>query len=129
MGEQYPYQTADPQIYGLLKSYAAKNKAFPTRAEALIWNYLRANQMGVRYHRQHVIGCYIADFACLSLKLIIEIDGLYHSLPEQQISDEERTNWLENNGFKVVRFTNDDILYNLENVLERIKDEQNKRQR
>ena len=129
MGEQYPYQTADPQIYGLLKAFAAKNKAFPTRAESLVWNYLRANQMGVRYHRQHIIGNYIADFACLSLNLIIEIDGLYHSLPEQQIRDEERTNWLENNGFKVVRFTNDDILYNLENVLERIKDEQNKRQR
>ena len=124
----YSYRTADPIIYRLLKEFAAKHRAVPTEAESLMWKFLRANQMGVRYHRQHIIGNYIADFACLSLKLVIEIDGLYHSLPEQQISDEERTNWLEENGFKVIRFTNDDILYNIENVLERIKDEQNKRQ-
>ena len=75
---RYDYQTADPMMYGLLKAFAAKHKAYPTEAETLIWNYLKANQLGVRYRPQHIIGCFIADFACVSLKLIIEIDGLYH---------------------------------------------------
>ena len=123
----YSYQTADPMTYRLLKEFAAKQRAIPTEAESLLWNFLRASQMGVRYRYQHIIGEYIADFACVTNKLIIEIDGLYHSLPEQKISDEERTEWLERNGWRVIRFTNEEIFSNLENVLERIKDEQEKR--
>ena len=123
----YSYQTADPMTYRLLKEFAAKQRAIPTEAESLLWNFLRASQMGVRYRHQHIIGEYIADFACVTNKLIIEIDGLYHSLPEQKISDEERTEWLERNGWRVIRFTNEEIFSNLENVLERIKDEQEKR--
>ena len=123
----YSYQTADPMTYRLLKEFAAKQRAIPTEAESLLWNFLRASQMGVRYRYQHIIGEYIADFACVTNKLIIEIDGLYHSLPEQKISDEERTEWLERKGWKVIRFTNEEIFSNLENVLERIKDEQEKR--
>ncbi|MBR5393863.1 MAG: endonuclease domain-containing protein [Bacteroidaceae bacterium] len=123
----YSYQTADPMTYRLLKEFAAKQRAIPTEAESLFWNFLRASQMGVRYRHQHIIGEYIADFACVTNKLIIEIDGLYHSLPEQKISDEERTEWLERNGWRVIRFTNEEIFSNLENVLERIKDEQEKR--
>lgn len=56
--------------------------------------------------------------------MIIEIDGLYHSLPEQKISDQERTEWLESKGWKVIRFTNEEIFSNLDKVIERIKDEQ-----
>lgn len=123
----YSYQTADPMTYRLLKEFAAKQRAIPTEAESLLWNFLRASQMGVRYRHQHIIGEYIADCACVTNKLIIEIDGLYHSLPEQKISDEERTEWLERKGWKVIRFTNEEIFSNLENVLERIKDEQEKR--
>ena len=123
----YAYQTADPIMYGLLKEFAAKQRAIPTEAESLLWNYLRASQLGVRYRQQHIIGEHIADFACVTNKLIIEIDGLYHSLPEQKISDEERTEWLESKGWKVIRFTNEEIFSNLDKVLERIKDEQEKR--
>lgn len=119
-----PYQTADPVLYGMLKAYAAKHRQLPTEAESLMWKYLRASQMGVRYRQQHIIGQFIADFACLSPKLVIEIDGGYHSLPEQQISDEERTVWLEKQGYRVIRFTNEEILYNIEVVLEKIKYEQ-----
>jgi len=123
----YPYQTADPMMYGLLKEFAARQRAIPTEAESLLWNHLRASQLGVRYRHQHIIGNYIADFACVSNNIIIEIDGLYHSLPEQRISDEERTEWLESKGWKVIRFTNEEIFSNLDKVMERIKDEQEKR--
>ena len=125
--KRYPYQTADPAMYGLLKAYAAKNKAFPTEAESLIWNYLKASQLGVRYRPQHIIGCYIADFLCESLKLIIEVDGPYHAIPEQMVSDEERVAWLERQGYKVLRFSNEEIFYEIEKVIEKIKKEQNVR--
>ena len=123
----YSYQTADPIMYKLLKEFAAKQRAIPTEAESLLWNHLRASQLGVRYRHQHIIGEYIADFACVSNRVIIEIDGLYHSLPEQRISDQERTEWLESNGWKVIRFTNEEVFSNLDRVIERIKNEQNKR--
>lgn len=125
---RYSYQTADPMWYPLLKAFAAKHRAFPTEAEATIWNYIKASQLGLRYRPQHIIGDYIADFACIPIKLIIEIDGLYHSLPQQQISDEQRTSWLEKRGWKVIRFTNEEIFSNLDSVLDTIKREQAKRQ-
>ena len=124
---RYSYQTADKYNYGLLKVLAAKNKAFPTEAESILWNYLKNSMMGVRYRPQHIIGNYIADFVCIPLKLIIEIDGLYHSLPEQQVSDEERTRWLEEQGYKVIRFTNEEIYNNLDKVIEKIRYEQDQR--
>ena len=124
----YSYQTADPVLYPLLKAFAAKHRAFPTEAEATLWNYIKASQLGLRYRPQHIIGDYIADFACIPIKLIIEIDGLYHSLPEQQISDEQRTDWLEKRGWKVIRFTNEEIFCNLSGVLDRIIEEQAIRQ-
>lgn len=126
---RYDYQTADPMYYGLLKTLAAKHKAYPTEAEALIWNFLRANQLGERYRPQHIVGNYIADFCCVRLKLIIEIDGLYHTLPDQLVSDEERTEWLTNQGYKVIRFTNEEIFSDLENVINKIKHEQYDRYR
>ena len=63
----YSYQTADPMTYRLLKEFAAKQRAIPTEAESLLWNFLRASQMGVRYRHQHIIGEYIADCACVIL--------------------------------------------------------------
>jgi very-short-patch-repair endonuclease len=76
---------------------------------------------GGHFRRQHIIGQYIADFACLSHKLIIELDGVYHQLPNQQISDEERTEWLESKGFYVLRFTNEEVIGDTEKVLNKIK--------
>ena len=66
-------------------------------------------------------GEFIADFVCLPIKLIVELDGRYHSLPEQQISDEERTRWLQQYGFRVIRFTNEQVLCDIDNVLLTIK--------
>ena len=65
---------------------------------------------------------FIADFACLPKRLIIELDGGYHQLPDQQVSDAERTNWLEQQGFKVIRFSNEEVIGDIEHVLSIIKE-------
>ena len=73
--------------------------------------------MGAHFRRQHIIGQFIADFVCLSCKLIIEVDGKYHQLPEQQITDEERTRWMKSKGYKVVRFNNEQIIADTDSVI------------
>ena len=102
----YDYQTADPLLYSLLKEYAYRMRINPTEAESILWQQLRGKALGQPFRRQHIIGPFIADFICVPRKLILEIDGGYHQLPDQQISDEERTQWLEAKGYKVIRFTN-----------------------
>ena len=118
----YEYQTADPSQYHLLREYAQYNRNHPTEAESLLWEYLRAGALGVSFKRQHVIGDYIADFICLSQKLIIELDGAYHNTPKQELSDQQRTEWLESKGYCVIRFTNEELFSNIDKVLETIKD-------
>jgi len=113
----YPYQTADPALYPLLRDYARKNRSNPTEAEALLWQYLRTEGLGIAFKRQHVIGPYIADFVCLSSKLVIELDGGYHQLPNQQTTDQQRTEWLIQNGYRVLRFTNQQLFNNIDEVL------------
>ena len=75
----YDYNTADPFYYGLLREYAAENRKFQTDAERMLWRCLSTNKLGIHFRRQHIIGCYIADFVCLRKRLIIEVDGGYHS--------------------------------------------------
>ena len=117
------FQTADCAVYGKLKDFAEENRKHPTQAESILWEFLRGKQLGCSFRRQHVIGQFIADFVCLERNLVIEIDGGYHQLPEQQTSDEERSEWLNSQGLKVMRFTNDEILNNIEQVINRIKEE------
>ena len=117
------YHTADPILYGLLKELAKKNRQRETAAERILWRFLRNGQLGVHFRRQHIVGTFIADFVCLPKKVIIELDGGYHQLPDQQISDQERTEWLEGKGFKVIRFTNDEVIGNTEGVINKIKKE------
>lgn len=118
----YDYQTADPTLYPLLRDYARENRNNPTEAEALLWNYLKADGLGVRFKRQHIIGDYIADFACISSKLIIELDGRHHQLPQQITNDNLRTEWLESRGYKVLRFTNEELFKGIDNVLDKIRE-------
>ena len=89
----------------------------PTEAETILWHAISEDRLGVRFRRQHVIGDYIVDFVCLSKSLIIEIDGGYHNTDEQKTYDTLRTEWLELQGFTVIRFTNEQVLNNLEQVL------------
>ena len=111
---------ADPILYSLLKDFAIENRKKSTEAEFILWGYLKGNALGAHFRRQHIIGPFIADFVCLSHKLIIEIDGKYHQLPEQQITDAERTDWLESQGFKVIRFKNEQIVADTDKVINTI---------
>lgn len=108
--------------YGTLKEYAKLNRANPTDAEMVLWDNIRMNKIGIPFKRQFIIGRFIADFISLDFNLIIEVDGGYHNLPDQQISDEERTKWLERQGFKVLRFKNEEVLNCMNYVIKRIKD-------
>jgi 5-methyltetrahydrofolate--homocysteine methyltransferase len=112
-----------PQV---VKSARVMKKAvaylLPFIDASLLWNVLSGKKLdGYKFRRQHIIGNYIADFICLKTNLIIEIDGLIHQLPENKESDAERTFWLEDEGYRVIRFTNEEVLSNLDLVLEKVK--------
>ncbi len=114
------WNTANPLYYDLLKRYAYKNRYNQTEAEQNLWYHLSGNHLGLHFRRQHIIGCYIADFICVKRNLIIEIDGGYHSQEEQKIKDYLRTEDLEKMGFEIMRFSNDEIFRNLPEVLDKI---------
>jgi 5-methyltetrahydrofolate--homocysteine methyltransferase len=121
-GEQQPfYMWADPITYPLLKEFALQHRCNPTQAEDVLWNLVKTKQLeGFKFRRQHIIGNYIADLVCLKRRLIVEIDGLPHQLPQNEVSDEARTLWLGMKGFKVIRFKNEEVLNKQEEVLNKI---------
>ena len=115
------FKTANPFNYDILKEHAKENRQNPTDAENALWEALRNKQLGDKFRRQHVIGDFIADFISLSSKLVIEVDGEYHNEPEQIEADRLRTKFLNETGFTVLRFTNEEVLGNIEDVLTKIK--------
>jgi len=94
----------------------------PTEAESVLWTYLSDNKLGVHFRRQHPVYDYIPDFVSLKNKLIIEIDGGYHFADGQPEKDAERTAYLNQAGFLVLRFTNEQVLGDIDTVLEEISD-------
>ena len=86
-----------------------------TPAERKLWSKIRNDQLGVNFRRQHAVGNYIPDFVCIEKKLIIELDGSQHL--EQQEYDEERTSYLESLGYKVIRFWNNEVMKDIDNVI------------
>jgi very-short-patch-repair endonuclease len=87
-----------------------------TEAEGILWSRLRSGRLsGLKFRRQHAIAPFIVDFACLSCRLIVELDGSQHA--ERTAQDEERSLFLSGKGFRVIRFWNRDVLTNLEGVL------------
>ena len=94
----------------------------PTEAESVLWGYLAGNRMGDHFRRQHPVFGYIPDFICINKKLIIEVDGGYHFEGEQPEMDAERTRYLNEIGYTVLRFTNEEVLHDIDNVLEEISD-------
>ena len=87
-----------------------------TPAEQKLWAYLRGDKLnGVNFRRQHAIGPYITDFCSSKARLIIELDGSQHL--EQEDYDTERTKYLEAQGYKVIRFWNNEVLNNLDGVM------------
>ena len=123
MAFKYKYNYASPDWYKMLREFAKKNKQFQTDAEWYIWKFIRNSQLGVKFNRQYIIGDYIVDFVCLEKKLIIEIDGGYHSEYEQIEKDENRTDNLKAMGFNVVRYANEEICRGIEGVLNDIKEQ------
>lgn len=88
-----------------------------TKAEVILWTHLRKRAMnGARFRRQHPIGPYIADFACASAKLVVEVDGATHSTPDEVAYDSRRTTYLERYGWTVLRVTNTNIYEDMDGV-------------
>ncbi|MBU1638827.1 endonuclease domain-containing protein [bacterium] len=91
-----------------------------TAAERLLWLKLQRKQLGARFRKQHPIDPYVVDFCCVQSNLIIEIDGDSHFQENGPKHDEIRTDFLESIGWRIVRYTNTDVLKNLDAVVEDI---------
>ena len=89
-----------------------------TLVEHKLWHALRGKQVEHRFRRQHPIGPYIADFACIDRRLVLELDGGQHQ--EQLQYDERRTVYLQSQGWHVLRFWNNEVMSNLDGVLARV---------
>ena len=117
----FGYQTADPSLYRYLKDFAIRQKQNPSEAEKALWELLRGKKLdSYKFRRQHIILQFIADFVCLRKKLIIELDGSIHDLPESKINDQQRTEILESKGYQIIRFKNDEVIHDTDNVLNKI---------
>ena len=117
----FGYATAAPDRYQMLKEYAKKLRKNMTEAETILWEELKQLD-GYHFRRQHPINDFIADFICLSAHLIIEVDGKYHDVSQQQTEDDMRTDALSKMGYTVVRFTNDEIITDVDRVVDEIYD-------
>jgi very-short-patch-repair endonuclease len=97
------------------KHQAIQLRKASTPAERKLWSRIRNDQLGVTFRRQHAVGNYVPDFCSPKAKLIVELDGSQHL--EQEEHDQERTNYLEAQGYKVIRVWNHDVMNNIEAVI------------
>ena len=116
------FQTASPDRYNLLKAFARENRDNQTDAERCLWQQLRGGSLGVKYKRQHIIYDFIADFVCLEKMLVVEVDGAYHFTDKQIEYDVYRTEELEQFGFRILRFTNEEVIHETTRVIHKIKE-------
>jgi len=94
-----------------------------TDAENRLWFHLKGKELeGVKFRRQEPVGNFIVDFVAFEKRLVIEIDGGQHADENEKENDLQRDEWLKNQGFRVLRFWNNEVLQNLEGVLETIRD-------
>jgi ATP-dependent DNA helicase RecG len=117
----YKYMTARPSTYKLMKELQTENKKNPTSAEQVLWENLKTKKLGFKFRRQHIIDEFIADFVCLEKNLIIEVDGPYHNHPKQKDLDKLRTQILNDLGFVVIRFSNEKVIGDIDDVLNLIQ--------
>ena len=104
------------------RSRARSLRATMTRAETLLWRYLKAHHIdGLGFRRQVPMRSYVADFACHEARLIVELDGETHDFAERLRSDRVRDAWFRSQGYTVLRFTNQEVLSNVEGVVEVIR--------
>ena len=116
------FHWSSPDRYKILKDFARENRKNQTQAESVLWETLQTLDVGTRFNRQFIIGDYIVDFISQREGLIIEVDGGYHAERQQQEDDTVREHDLEQMGFHVMRFTNEEVLFDLENVIQQIED-------
>jgi very-short-patch-repair endonuclease len=112
------------------RSRAKELRRTMTRAETLLWRYIKANRIdGLSFRRQVPMGRYVGDFVCHAARLIVELDGESHDFESRQRHDQKRDAWFVSQGYLVLRFTNDDALSELEGVVTVIRDTANSRMR
>ncbi len=109
------------QINGSVLEHAREMRKSPTNAEKYLWHHLRSDQLGIRFRKQHPIGGYILDFYCPKAKLGIEVDGPIHDDPMRQEADDRRTDKLSDEGIFILRFKNEEVLYDTKTVLNTIR--------
>jgi len=111
------------RIHPTIRQFARELRQPQTLAEATLWRHLRNRNLKYKFRRQHPIDFFIIDFYCAEAKLLIEIDGESHLEKEQQEYDQARTEYLEALKYKVIRFTNNDVRYNIHAVATMIMEE------
>jgi len=105
------------QVSEFQRARAKRLRRTMTRAETLLWRHLKAHRLArLGFRRQAPMGNYVADFVAHSCKLIVEVDGESHDFEERIRHDEERDRWFASRGYRVLRFTNNDVMRNLEGV-------------
>ena len=107
-----------PEVSTEMRLRAQELRREATNVERKLWKNIRARQLGVFFHRQRVVGPYICDFVSLEGNLIVEADGSQHFLETGKVRDKMRNEYLKSLGFKVLRFSNRDVMNNIEGVLE-----------
>ncbi|MFN8344756.1 MAG: DUF559 domain-containing protein [Spirosomataceae bacterium] len=115
-----PFYHSSPETWDSIKENVRENRKNPTEAEEELWQYLRKEQLGVKFRRQHSIENYIVDFVCLENQLVIELDGEIHN--SQQEYDAQRTQHLNYLGFNVIRFENKEVVEGINEVIQKIKE-------
>ena len=117
---EYPmYYGATPDIFKKAKEL----RRYETDAEKRLWAKLCRNQLlGLQFRRQHPINRFIVDFYCVKIKLVIEVDGNIHEIPENKVYDIGRSQILNDFGITVIRFSNNQIIDDIENVLKLIEE-------
>src|SRR5437764_666415 len=106
------------EVSKIQRTRAKQLRRTMTRAETLLWRHLKANRLaGLGFRRQSPMGNYIADFVSHASKLVVEVDGESHDFEERIARDEVRDGWFASRGYRTLRFTNDDVLKNLEGVV------------
>lgn len=114
------YHTANSKTYRFTNEFKDMLRKNPTEAEKIMWELLRNKKTGHKIRRQHIIDSFIADFVCLTKKLVIEIDGKIHL--QQKEYDALRTERLNELGFQVIRFTNEEVISDSSVVVMKIKE-------
>ena len=110
------HRNAGPGVF----HYARIMRKNPTDAEEKLWLYLRNNQTGFKFRRQHPLYNYVVDFYCHSLRLAIEIDGGIHEDEEQKSKDLEKANEILNLGIYLIRFSNEQVMFDSDEVMNQI---------